>query len=141
MIKINKITEKDVEFVSEWPTLDNYQTVAIKSAIYPGRGTSLGLIYVALKGAGEAGEFAENVGKAMRDDVLFSQVDDDVFIVESLTDERRRKLILELGDQLWYLAAKATELNIKLSDVAIMNLDKLCSRSERNKLQGSGDDR
>jgi NTP pyrophosphatase (non-canonical NTP hydrolase) len=50
-------------------------------------------------------------------------------------------LILEIGDQLWYLAAKCQELGITLGEAAIRNLQKLSDRSERGALQGSGDDR
>jgi hypothetical protein len=72
---INCITKQDLmEFVQN-PDLDNYQRFALKSAIYPGKGTPFGLIYVALKGSGEAGEFAEHVGKAMRDDGMIVQED------------------------------------------------------------------
>src|SRR5688572_7118544 len=68
---INGIKRDDVEeFATRRVTdiknlLDEYQRIATQSAIYPGKGTPLGLNYVALKGAGEAGEFAEHVGKAM----------------------------------------------------------------------------
>ena len=113
--------------------LDEYQTAHLGTAVYPGKGTTLGLIYVALKGAGEAGEFAEHVGKAIRDDNF----------AESgvLTDDRRDKLMKEIGDELWYCAAKATELGLNLSEIARANLDKLVSRKERGVLGGSGDDR
>lgn len=111
------------------PTLNEYQAAATSTAVYPGRGSVLGLIYVSLKLNGEAGEVAENVGKSMRDDN------------SEITPERRRKLLLELGDTLWYLAAAASELGFSLEDVAKANVEKLLSRQERGTLQGSGDDR
>jgi len=43
--------------------MDEYQIIASGSAIYPGRGTPLGLAYCALKLNGEAGELAEHVGQ------------------------------------------------------------------------------
>jgi NTP pyrophosphatase (non-canonical NTP hydrolase) len=89
-------------------------------------------MYVSLKDCGETGEFAEHVGKAMRDDG-FGDVE--------LTPERKLLLIKEIGDEMWYLAAKCNELGIRLSEAAYTNLDKLCSRTERGVLQGSGDDR
>lgn len=148
---INQITRVDVELfktvVDEMPNtnaLDVYQRIATKSAIYPGKGTPIGLMYTALKGAGEAGEFAEHVGKAMRDDDLGNGMYYDGGEVHGgakLTSERRDALIKEVGDQLWYLSAKCNELGIKLSEAAYANLDKLCSRTERGKLQGSGDNR
>ena len=67
---INTITAADVAYVEAIGTLDAYQAAATKTAIYPGQGTPLGLAYCALKLNGEAGEFAEHVGKAMRDDAL-----------------------------------------------------------------------
>lgn len=145
---INRIARDDVEFFKremngsnyhEFDIMNLYQSIATKSAIYPGQGTPLGLAYVALKGCGEAGEFAEHVGKAMRDDSL---MEGDGFGGDnSLTETRRTALIKEIGDQLWYLAAKCNELGITLSEAALTNLEKLCDRTERDALRGSGDDR
>jgi NTP pyrophosphatase (non-canonical NTP hydrolase) len=151
MADLNQITEADIEefckLVSPGNTLDEYQRIATKTAIYPGKGTPLGLEYTALKGAGEAGEFAEHVGKAMRDDNLVEllQVHPGTGIAavrfNELTPGRRDALIKEVGDQLWYLSAKCNELGISLSGAALLNLQKLCSRTQRGKLQGSGDNR
>lgn len=124
--------------------LDLYQDLSSKSAIYPGRGTPLGLDYVALKMNGEAGEFAEHVGKAMRDDALIETKPRDDFIAiyfGALTTERRTALIKEVGDVLWYLGAACRELGIPLSLAAEMNLVKLAGRTERKTLRGSGDER
>ena len=97
--------------------LDAYQRAATKTAVYPGHGTPLGLAYVSLKLNGEAGEFAEHVGKAMRDDGLINigyPVSYGTGIMKGstyrevgfhpLTPERRRFLIKEAGDILWYLS-------------------------------------
>ncbi len=148
---INRLNRSDVvDFRFKCETtinmLDMYQQIATKNAVYPGKGTPLGLIYVALKGAGEAGEFAEHVGKAMRDDSLLpvhynDQIDYLDLSQGELTPERKELLIKEAGDELWYLAAKCNELGISLSDVALANLEKLLDRAERNALQGSGDTR
>ena len=156
---INQITRKDVEdfkinVIGYAESVDPmgdafaaYQTIATKSAIYPGQGTPLGLTYVALKMNGEAGEFAEHVGKAMRDDLLISITQDDrgnhcIYPDPTdLTPERRLLLIKEIGDVLWYLSAACNELGISLSEAAIVNLQKLCDRTERDALQGSGDER
>lgn len=152
MVAINKITREAVDqfrFLNahsgEFNSLDRYQEIATQSAIYPGQGTPLGLIYVALKGAGEAGEFAEHVGKAMRDDGLGNGMLYDGGAVQEggnvLTPERRQLLIKEIGDQLWYLSAKCNELGINLSQAALTNLEKLLDRTERDALRGSGDTR
>ena len=158
MNAINQITRNDVQRFeenvsfdadcrSDGGTLDHYQQIATKSAIYPGQGTALGLAYVALKLNGEAGEFAEHVGKAMRDDHLIPVCDayygdpQTALLHEKLTDERRALIIKEIGDVLWYLSAACNELGITLSEAAAENLRKLCDRTERDALRGSGDDR
>lgn len=140
---INKITETDLDEFVENQTLDVYQDVSQKSAIYPGQHSFLGLMYVNAKLNGEAGEFSEHVGKALRDDegMLMGMGYDNSIQFGNLSLERKEKLILELGDVLWYVAAAARELGIPLSGIAMTNLLKLKSRSERNKLQGSGDNR
>lgn len=151
---INSLSRQDVEYFANYSrkqsrhglnVTDEYQKLATKSAIYPGQGTPLGLDYVALKLNGEAGEFAEHVGKAMRDDNLMQIVDEpfqngDVLMrFKPLTDDRRALIIKEIGDVLWYLSAACNELGINLSEAALTNLEKLADRTERNALRGSGD--
>lgn len=144
---INRITGDDVDEFVENPDFNTYQRVAQKSAIYPGQGTPMGLAYCALKLNGEAGEFAEHVGKAMRDDALIPVLAPKVagFVTAdlscSLLEDRRRLLIKEVGDVLWYLGAICNELGITLEEAATVNLNKLWDRTERDKLQGGGDDR
>lgn len=106
--------------------MNDYQANAVTTAIFP---RDLGLIYTALKLNGEAGEVAELVGKAYRDEG------------GAISEARREKLILELGDVLWYVANMARILDCDLALVARRNLDKLRSRKERGVLQGSGSDR
>lgn len=133
-------------------SLDEYQNDAFGTAIYPGKGACAGALYCALKLSGEAGEVAEKVGKAIRDDgFLFSE---DLTIARDaafesdpwanskwFTAERRQELIKELGDTLWYVAAMAGELGVSLSHVAAINMEKLRDRQARGVLGGSGDDR
>lgn len=114
--------------------LNEYQERAIETAIYPGKGHPTGLMYVALKMNGEAGEFAEHTGKAIRDE--------NFGVLElKLRDTRKDVLVKEVGDVLWYLAAACGEMGITLEDAAQINLDKLASRKERGVLGGSGDNR
>jgi NTP pyrophosphatase (non-canonical NTP hydrolase) len=124
------------DLIYDWKTpvlsLDGYQAIACGTAIYPGQLTPVGLAYVALKMNGEAGEFAEHVGKAMRDDDLLAL---------GLIPERRELLIKEIGDVLWYLSAACNELGTTLSTAANINLRKLADRKARGTLQGSGDNR
>ena len=107
--------------------LSDYQDRSRATAVYPGAGDNF--TYPALGLCGEAGEVAEKVKKAMRDDGGV------------LTDARRAALAAELGDVLWYVAQLATEAGLDLDEIAEENLAKLLSRKERNVLQGSGDTR
>ena len=79
--------------------------------------------------SGEAGEVADKVKKVIRDNN------------DEFTDERKRQIALELGDVLWYAASLAYDLGYTLDEVAQMNLDKLASRMQRDKIHGSGDER
>ena len=102
-----------------------YQRRSRETAVYPHLGDNL--VYPALGLCGEAGETAEKIKKAIRDDGGV------------LTDERRAALAAELGDVLWYVAQLATEAGVDLDEIAESNLEKLLSRRERAVLHGSGD--
>ena len=107
--------------------LSDYQKRSRATAVYPDSGDNL--TYPALGLCGEAGECAEKVKKAIRDDGGV------------LSDERRAALAAELGDVLWYAAQLATEAGLDLDEIAEDNLAKLLSRRDRGVLQGSGDAR
>ena len=107
--------------------LSDYQERSRATAVYPGAGANL--TYPTLGLCGEAGEVAEKVKKAVRDDGGV------------LTGERRAALAAELGDVLWYVAQVATEAGLDLDVIAAENLDKLADRQGRGMLQGSGDRR
>ncbi len=104
-----------------------YQARSRETAVYPNAGDNI--VYPALGLCGEAGETAEKVKKAIRDDG------------GTLTEERREALALELGDVLWYVAQLATEAGLELETIAESNLEKLASRQVRSVLHGSGDTR
>ena len=104
--------------------LSDYQQRARSTAQYPREAR---LSYPALGLAGEAGEVAEHIKKAIRDDGA------------AITPERRAALARELGDVLWYVSQLATELELELDEIASHNLDKLRSRQRRGVLSGSGD--
>jgi NTP pyrophosphatase (non-canonical NTP hydrolase) len=106
--------------------LSDYQRESRRTAEYP---REAWLAYPALGLAGEAGEVAEHVKKAIRDDG------------GTVSDERRAAMSKELGDVLWYVAQLASELGLELDDIAAQNLEKLFSRQQRGVLSGSGDDR
>lgn len=125
-------------------TLNDYQEAAIQTAIYPGQGSGLGLMYTALKLNGEAGEVAEQVGKAVRDDDLLTVQTcghSCETVTGSLDSVRKRQILMELGDVLWYVAMLAHELDEDLNYVAELNIAKLQARRERGTLSGDGDDR
>lgn len=74
---------------------------------------------------GEAGEIIEKYKKSVRDGHPMD------------TDD----LIKELGDVLYYVAEKASDIGVGLDTVAAVCLNKLHSRKARGKLNGAGDDR
>lgn len=117
------LTTSDMNYES----FNQYQLRAGMTAIYPNRGDNL--YYPALGLAGEAGEVCEKIKKVMRDKD------------GELNSEDRTMLIKELGDVLWYVSAIADELDAFLGDIALVNIEKLRSRQERNKISGSGDSR
>ncbi len=106
---------------------NQYQKRALETAMYPNIGQSI--IYPALGLTGEAGEVSELIKKMIRDDG------------GQLTEQRREKLLKELGDVLWYVAVVAHEAGLMLGDVAQVNLDKLSRRKSEGKITGSGSDR
>ena len=115
-------------------SMDDYQEEASQFAMYDGS------LYPLLGLLGEGGEAANKLQKLMRDKDMpaghtFEQFDD------YLTEEERTDLAYECGDILWFLSQFIDELGFSLSEVAIMNIEKLKDRSRRGKLQGSGDNR
>lgn len=115
---------------------NEYQELAGTTAIYPGKGETLGLAYVAL-GLGESGEVQGKVKKMIRDG--YDRHSKGEALDKYVT--AREAIIAELGDVLWYVANAATELGVTFDTVAEGNLAKLASRQLRGVLQGSGDNR
>lgn len=110
-------------------TLNEYQNIALETAIFQGRGEFSGLMYLGLGLSGEAGEVADNVKKALRDDEGW------------ITKGRRDAIKAELGDVQWYIAVMAADLGITLEEVARYNCEKLRDRKRRGVLKGEGDNR
>ena len=107
--------------------LNHYQRESRKTALYPEVGNNV--IYPTLGLVGEAGEVADKVKKILRDK-------------KGVFDKDTKDSIkFELGDVLWYISQLSSELGYELEDVANSNLQKLNSRKNRGKLQGSGDNR
>src|SRR3989344_3816453 len=107
--------------------LNGFQKRALEFAVYPNQGNNLP--YAVLGLCGEAGEVAEKLKKLIRDHD------------GKLDDEYREKMAKELSDVLWYVSTTARELGYSLDEIGEMNIEKLLSRKERNKIQGSGNDR
>lgn len=107
-------------------TLREYDAGAKALAVYR---KSRMPFYPVLGICGEAGEIADKVKKIVRDRGGV------------LTRRNVRELLLELGDELWYVAALARDLGSSLEEVAEMNLRKLRSRKKRGVLRGEGDRR
>ncbi len=107
-------------------TLNEYQAHALETAIYP---EDSRIIYPTLGLTGEAGEVADKVKKVIRD------------ANREFTPEKKREIMKEIGDVLWYCAALSHDLGYTLEEVAQTNVDKLSSRMERNLIHGNGDNR
>ncbi len=107
-------------------TINEYQEHALSTAIYPEQSR---IIYPTLGLTGEAGEVSDKVKKILRDNS------------QEFTPEKKEEIAKELGDVLWYCATLARDLGYDLDTVAQMNVDKLRSRMERNKIKGEGDNR
>ena len=108
-----------------------YQEKSRVTAKYPEAGDTFQ--YPILGLVGEAGEIADKLKKHIRDDGINKP--------SELSDEQKHEIGKELGDVLWYISQLTTELGLSLDEVAQMNIDKLYSRMERDKLGGSGDNR
>lgn len=119
--------------------IDTYTRLTRETAIYPGANqqttteyewpNATALSYVSLGLVGEAGEIANKVKKVLRDDNGI------------LTEDKRDKIVGELGDVFWYMARLCDELGVDPSVVLAQNVNKLFSRKDRGVLGGSGDNR
>jgi NTP pyrophosphatase (non-canonical NTP hydrolase) len=110
-------------------TFDEYQEFAKTTAIYSDNAK---VVYPTLGLSGEAGEVAEKVKKNIRK----SKFGSFEFYGNELDD-----IAKEIGDVLWYLSALSSDIGYSLEDIAQMNMKKLKSRQERNKIEGEGDNR
>ena len=99
---------------------EEYQKAIERFAVYPRERQLTAIGYLTLGLNGEAGEVAEQVKKAIRNE-------------GQITDERRAKILDEIGDVLWYLARIAAEFETSLDKVALQNVAKLeCRRQAEN---------
>ncbi|WMI33458.1 MazG-like nucleotide pyrophosphohydrolase [Streptomyces phage Kenrey] len=110
-------------------SMNQYQDFTLDTAMYPGAGEGdlQAVLYTTLGLAGEAGEIPNKVKKILRDDNGV------------LSEEKRKAILDEVGDVLWYAARLAHELGARLGDIAEANINKLDDRASRGVIQGSGD--
>jgi NTP pyrophosphatase (non-canonical NTP hydrolase) len=104
-------------------TFADYKIAIDPTVIYPQATKIEALQYLALGLNGEAGEVAEQIKKAMRNDG------------GALSVERLVLLKKEIGDVLWYLTRLADELETNLAEIATENVEKLLARKEQGKLR------
>lgn len=91
--------------------LDEYQKLAVRT-MGQGKTWELDLAVLALGVAGEGGEVADYVKKVVgHGHVLETE-----------------KLVKEIGDALWYIAALSHHVGVPLSEVAEKNINKLKAR-------------
>lgn len=110
-------------------SLNSYQESCKETAVYTN--TNIGgqrATYCALSLAGEAGEVANVVKKAVRDhgfdDCFYYLSKDRKHLNGNVSDAVRD----ELGDTLWYVAMLAHECGFTLEEIAARNLEKLKER-------------
>lgn len=107
-------------------TINEYQKAAMSTAIYP---KDNDIAYLALAVCGEAGELADKVKKVIRDHN------------GEYSPEKKRAIIEEAGDCLWYIANLSAALGYSLTEVCRINIDKIESRRLRGTIHGEGDNR
>ena len=88
--------------------LDKYKKHQINTQL-----KNFNLQYLALGLGGEVGEVQNEIKKLERDDNNL------------LNEDRKKKIITELGDVMWYLTGICNNLDITLEDVLNNNMEKL----------------
>ncbi|MEO6589309.1 MAG: nucleoside triphosphate pyrophosphohydrolase family protein [Pyrinomonadaceae bacterium] len=101
---------------------EEYQKIIETFAVYPRDSELLAISYLALGLNGEAGEVADQVKKAIRNDGHISA-------------ERRAKILDEIGDVLWYITRLAIEFDTPLEVIAGANVEKLEKRRKTGGLK------
>lgn len=101
---------------------EDYQEIIEAFAVYPRDNELVAVSYLALGLNGEAGEVADEVKKAIRND-------------GEISAERRAKILDEIGDVLWYITRLAIEFDTPLVEIARANVEKLEQRRRLNDLK------
>lgn len=101
---------------------EDYQKIIETFAVYPRENELIAISYLALGLNGEAGEVADEVKKAIRND-------------GQISPERRAKILDEIGDVLWYITRLTIEFDTPLSEIAWANIEKLEKRRQEGGLK------
>ena len=94
--------------------------------------------------AEEAGEVLGHINKAVRKSNGSTHSEIVQAIASPMTEDEitlRKKVIKELGDLQWNVAACCSELGITLEDIQNDNINKLSGRKIRGTINGEGDER
>lgn len=121
-------------------TLDEYQTKAMTTCM----DSSKNISYMLLNLVGEVGEFSSKIAKGIRKEqvsIVDNHLNLNVIPTSAIVKEWSKGIKEELGDILWQLSGICSVMELKLSDIAAINLNKLSSRKERNVIDGDGDNR
>jgi NTP pyrophosphatase (non-canonical NTP hydrolase) len=110
-------------------TFDEYQKLALKTAVKSYDDPLLQNSIWVMGIAGEAGEIVEKWKKAV------------AYRKGKFTDEEHRDFIKEFGDVVWYIAVLADSLGLSLEEIMQLNVKKLADRQKRNVIKGVGDNR
>ena len=89
--------------------MENYQAFQKSTEVK----NNFDLKYMAIGLGGEVGEVLNEIKKLERDDNNI------------LTDSRKKKIILELGDIIWYLTGICNRIGCDLDEVISENINKL----------------
>lgn len=103
----------------------DYVQFLIDSAFYPGaeEKTLEEFVYLESALSGESGEFSDEFKKVMRDTGLNEER-----FQAALTPAQRFKMVMELGDTLYYLTRLARFFGLTLEELAVLNTFKLYER-------------
>ena len=115
-------------------TLNEYQKAAMTTCMPSCENFS----YMTLNLMGELGEFTSKIGKLIRKGK--AHIENSKLVVhEDVTEEEIKAIRAELGDCFWQLNGICSVFGWNANSICQENLDKLASRKERGKIDGSGD--
>lgn len=119
--------------------LNEYQKQAMTTCTK----TSENFAYMMLNLAGEVGELAGKVAKAIRksEATFFTGGELRQPSTRRICDELEGAMRKEAGDVLWQLSGLCSVMGWELDGIARENLEKLASRKERGVIVGDGDNR